>query len=189
MEHRHSIHWVVESKLQVVPRQAIMLCFSMSVASLTVSSGMAVFPYWRWVVVPLAVPECPSKWMACTSTALSTEVGQEVLDGIVCQRTHLLLGGRKAVTSSVSLAKARVISFILLSRKEHTLGHGKEEPSFNALPLFSFPFCGIGLAISKAPCHSHSQSAHFCMLLCRETVSTVLAHDKESLICSKVFWD
>lgn len=79
--------------------------------------------------------------------------------------------------------------FAVTSRKEHTQGHGKEEPSFNPLPLFSLPFSGIGLAINKAPCHAHSQAAHFCLLLSRGTINTVLAHDKESLICSKVFQD
>lgn len=77
MEHRHSIQvayrysvQVVDSKPQVVPRQAVMLCFSMLMVNLTVSSDMTIFPCWWWVLVvqflPLEVPECAWNWMVST---------------------------------------------------------------------------------------------------------------------------
>lgn len=70
MEHRHSIHWVVDSKLQVAPWQPIMLCFSMLLASLTASSGWQYIPCWWWVLVvqfpPLEIPECPLYWAVST---------------------------------------------------------------------------------------------------------------------------
>lgn len=91
---------------------------------------------------------------------------------------------------NVSLAKVSSISFISLSpRGKHVQEHGKEESCFFTVPLFSLPFCGVGLKPKKAPCHARSQASTF--LPCywgRETTNTMLTHDKESLICFKVFW-
>lgn len=99
-------------------------------------------------------------------TVLSKGMGWEMLKGIICPRgTQLFFRQYKGCNVfwyNVSLAKASSISFISLSpRGKHVQEHGKEESCFFTVPLFSLPFCGVGLKPKKAPCHAHSQASTF----------------------------
>lgn len=175
LEYRHSmqvVHMcsiqVVDSKLQVVPWQAVMLCFSILVASLTVSSGMPIFPCWWWVLIvqflPLEVPECPSNWTVSTRHS-SEHRGGTVSAGWHCvpEKPSLFLGTRKAITSPVSLAKARVLSYILLSPqgKDVLRDMGKKSP----LLILSHSFHWAFVAIKKAHAvHVHRLLISACYL-------------------------
>lgn len=60
----------------------------------------------------------------------------------VPEKPSLFLGSKKAVTSSVSLAKARVLSFILLSAQERNIlrDMGKKSPLLILFHSSHFPF-------------------------------------------------